>query len=100
MSHFKKALETVKKSEKFRAASTMNESPAGGDHSIKVAAGNFLKPLNRVSDNPYGGNGVSGLGVIETENLNYDIRTIKTNELLKSDTALRFNSSYEKGYAM
>ena len=37
---------------------------------------------------------MSGLGTIENENINSDIRSIKTNELL------RINSRDDKGYAM
>jgi hypothetical protein len=102
MSHFKKALDTVKDSEIFRSASAIYETPAGSYNGLRATA-SFLKPLNRVSENPYGAGGgaqklkqsdISGFGVIESENLSYDLKSMKTNELL------RVNTPDEKGYVM
>ena len=98
MSHFKKALETVRGTQLFRAASAIYERPEDDDHGIR-ATSHFLKPLNRVSDNPYGDRNpkqtdMSALEIFEAENINYDIKSIKTNEYL------RVNTTDDKGYAM
>jgi hypothetical protein len=101
MSHFKKALDTVKDSEKFRSASAIYETPADSYNGLRATA-NFLKPLNRVSENHYGAGGaqklkqsdISGFGLIESENISYDLKTMKTNELL------RVNTAEDKGYVM
>jgi hypothetical protein len=56
MSHFKKALDTVKDSEIFRSASAIYETPAGSYNGLRATA-SFLKPLKRVSENHYGASG-------------------------------------------
>ena len=91
----------MKDSEIFRSASAIYETPGDSYNGLRATA-SFLKPLNWVSENHYGAGGarkpkqtdISGFGVIESENITYDLKSMKTNELL------RVNTAEDKGYVM